>query len=619
MEPPLPDPTVTAPPGEPHLPTAFRQPPNPDRGLVNYATAGTYIDSNPHDLTYGSDRQSKERLSAERIEDSSDSANDYDIRAAIHEANMRSTRKSIRVKGEPPVNDGLPATRRRRRAAQAELAVNSPHGHNLLEGYPATDDPLLSAASQPAHSPVASHDSDSKSHHSDSADELPDDPLDRPLPRLQLPSVPPTQPSVVVPAAQFAEASTSLPGAKLLFFPGELQFTSSHVYTPVATSGKLARRLPTKRELAFFVKQRMLEITRADGLLRFERRAQEDDAVVASALQDKVTFLQTQLIRAQHFHDDYKILKELQDCLRSQKEDRVGLLVEFLPPSVIGSIFAYLSSTTDLPTAFPSASERGFTPMIYKEIVVKSSADGPSLTVKAVRRPLKELAATTHTIDEFTKCLFNLFYIAHITFDLSDPSIEWETLLRPWNRVRFGIRRILLTVLGIDNCHPFAIAEFVAFVSMSTLLCDIDHPYLDLRQTGQATLLDVVHETLNNKTYFGQPPSFLGFEEPQLGSYIVLDLPLASEYFQGTVQYTRSQGMEFVRQLFKLGRSMRSSLPMSRNQVRAKCYDWMLTSGRDTLPRQIASKNIPARFHTGNYRAWLNSQPAVSSSNRQTS
>jgi hypothetical protein len=189
-----------------------------DRKLLRPVVAGAYAGRHPRDLTYGGDRQSKEYLSADRIEDSSDSANDYDIPEVTREADAHLIRTSYRRKGEPPVNDSLPATRRRRRAAQAELAVNSPRGYNLLKGDPATNDPFLSAASQPAHSPVASHDSDPRSYGSDPADDLLENPLDRLLPRLQLLSVPPTQPFVVV---------------------------------PVAISGKLFRHLPIRRELDF--------------------------------------------------------------------------------------------------------------------------------------------------------------------------------------------------------------------------------------------------------------------------------------------------------------------------------------------------------------------------------
>jgi hypothetical protein len=415
----------------------------------------------------------------------------------------------------------------------------------------------------------------------------------------------------------FGEASSSQLGAKLLFFPAELELKSSHIYTPLAASGKLVRRLPTVYEREFFTKRRQLQDSQEHSLeqYRFHARTFRELAV---ALQDKESFLRADLtVPAQRGELSQQILEEVQDLLRAQKADRCGLVASVLPASVIGAIFELMASESSAPIAFPSAASRGFTPMLFKNITVNSSR-GPSLTVKAVRRPLEELRRSNseHVQGNITSCLFDRFYIAHVTFDLSDPSWEWTTLLRPWQHFHRAIRRILITIVGVDDCHPYAVAEFIAFVSMSNLLCRIDRD-LDLCESAQAELLARVQLAHSDDTYCTQPPSILGFQELDLGRYLVLDTPLASEYFQGTLHHTRSHVIGFVNALFELGRGMRPLPPMNRRQVRRECYDWMLSSGRNTLAKRIASKNIEGRFQAGSFEIWVASQPAVSTSRRR--
>jgi hypothetical protein len=52
-----------------------------------------------------------------------------------------------------------------------------------------------------------------------------------------------------------------------------------------------------------------------------------------------------------------------------------------------------------------------------------------------------------HAITSVIRGFFDQFYIAHIKFDLSDPSFDWRTLRRVWNSTQLGIRRILIPIV----------------------------------------------------------------------------------------------------------------------------------------------------------------------------
>jgi hypothetical protein len=89
------------------------------------------------------------------------------------------------------------------------------------------------------------------------------------------------------------------------------------------------------------------------------------------------------------------------------------------------------------------------------------------------------------------------------------------------------------------------LANFAASFSQSSLPRRIDHD-LNLCEFAHAELLVRVQLAHSDDIYRIQPPSIPGFQELDLGRYILLDTPLADEYFLGTLHHTHSSALEFL-------------------------------------------------------------------------
>lgn len=56
-------------------------------------------------------------------------------------------------------------------------------------------------------------------------------------------------------------------------------------------------------------------------------------------------------------------------------------------------------------------------------------------------------------------------YIPFIEFDLSDGTLNCETLVLPRQHVWRDLSRVIINSVGVENAHPFAMAELVQCVT----------------------------------------------------------------------------------------------------------------------------------------------------------
>jgi hypothetical protein len=113
---------------------------------------------------------------------------------------------------------------------------------------------------------------------------------------------------------------------------------------------------------------------------------------------------------------------------------------------IVREIFSYLARDSRGPPPNTLPAPNSFLPMEYKLITVDTQH--PPLVLKAVVRPLAQLARTKYLRTWFTNRIFTEAYCAHITCDLLDASIARQGLEAPWAKLWRGILRLLLTIDG---------------------------------------------------------------------------------------------------------------------------------------------------------------------------
>lgn len=285
---------------------------------------------------------------------------------------------------------------------------------------------------------------------------------------------------------------------------------------------------------------------------------------------------------------------------RQHEADRADVVKQYIPGRLIGLIFEYMNLTHEGPleAAMPVAGDRGFLPMIWKEVIV-----GDSITLKAVQTPMPRLANDEYLRTYVTRRLFAHTYCAHITFDLSNKKLSWQSLVAPWANFWKDIPRILLTIVGIEACHPFAIAEFVQFVSECKLICIIDTRQPHTTYAGQKKIFEELREI---DEHDDGVPSILGALELDIGNYIILDVPSVDTHPEGRSRgLIRAVALIFIDALFELGRGLRSQRQKTREQTRTFCFNWMCSDEQEkATARTIARQGVPAKYKAGSYKAW---------------
>lgn len=181
--------------------------------------------------------------------------------------------------------------------------------------------------------------------------------------------------------------------------------------------------------------------------------------------------------------------------------------------------------------------------------------------------------------------LFGRELCARIAFDFSDRRADWLSLVRAWRTIWRSLPHLLITVVGIDDPHLFAIADFVDFVSEFLLVISLDnHQRFD--QPGRRGLMNLL-SLPGCEGGEARRSSKLSRPIFDRGKYIIFDVPpLAPDTHGRSEPYGRSDGLSegnalmFVNELFRLGRSLRVEPQRSRDWVRRFCFDWRLGSGR---------------------------------------
>jgi hypothetical protein len=181
----------------------------------------------------------------------------------------------------------------------------------------------------------------------------------------------------------------------------------------------------------------------------------------------------------------------------------------------------------------------------------------------------------------------------------------------------------LFTVIGIQNCHPYAIAEFVWFVSECRMVCHFDgyeHP-APMRWVGQSALLRALEQPFYEEQGPKDASSIPGRQNraEQFGTYIVLHIPSRAQDPDSRSNLAESTALNIINELFELGRGLRNGRPMSREKVRAYVYDWMTGNGGvvgASTSQVMAAQSLSGQRYRS-YAVYMASQPAISTRKRR--
>jgi hypothetical protein len=161
--------------------------------------------------------------------------------------------------------------------------------------------------------------------------------------------------------------------------------------------------------------------------------------------------------------------------------------------------------------------------------------------------------------------------------------MDWQPLAAPWKKIWRGIPRLLFTVIGVQNCHPYATAEVVWFVSECRMAYHIDayEPPAPVQWVSQSTLLMALEYPFYEEQGPQDASSILGRRNraEQLGTYIVLHIPSRAQDPDGRNNLAESAALNFINNLFDIGRGLRNKRHMSREKIRAHVYDRMPGNG----------------------------------------
>lgn len=160
--------------------------------------------------------------------------------------------------------------------------------------------------------------------------------------------------------------------------------------------------------------------------------------------------------------------------------------------------------------------------------------------------------------------------------------------------------RILITAVGIDDLHLFAIADFVHFFSECMLVISLDESRHRFDQPGRRGLMNLL--TL---PYFERGDARRSFELGRpfsgRGKYTIFDVPAFTPDAHGRSEPNgRSDGLSegnasmFVNKPFRLGRSLRVGPQYSRDWVRRFCLDWAVVEEVPLLVRFMVGRSLRA-------------------------
>jgi hypothetical protein len=178
----------------------------------------------------------------------------------------------------------------------------------------------------------------------------------------------------------------------------------------------------------------------------------------------------------------------------------------------------------------------------------------------------------------------------------------------------------LFTVSGIQDCDPYAIAEFVWFVSECGIVCRINgyEPPVPMRWVGQSALLRALehpfYEEQDASSILGRPN-----RAEQFGTWIVLTIPSRAQDPDGRNNLAQSTALEFINDLFDIDRGLRNERPMPREKIRAHAYDRMTGNGGGvgaSTSQATAAQSLSGQRYRS-YAAYMAPQSAISTRKRR--
>lgn len=166
-----------------------------------------------------------------------------------------------------------------------------------------------------------------------------------------------------------------------------------------------------------------------------------------------------------------------------------------------------------------------------------------------------------------------------------------------------------ITVVGIENAHPHAMAELIQFAANWKVITNIE------TANGNQRISRINQETILNPLYHGKNHlHLLSVEDVLPCDYILLATPALSSPFcpRGGKLIDRSQALAFIDELFHLGRRLRRSKPQSREFARRMTYAWAVSLNLGSGLSGVLATYAIDHFCSGEYdacSAWDRNRP----------